>query len=310
MVTNSHRVPRRSILGRSRDRAPLMIKPLLQTATISALAVGCMFYPFMPGTYDRMAVTISGMAQMLGVGGLLLVPIGVLWLIYDRANVRRRVGTARQSEKHHWFGFCALGASLVVGAGVAMAALQTGASLAIAVFIGCVYVVWRAVPAVKRLKTDGNSGFKWAPLFLIVVPSVLVVARLAFFETAVEISRHRTIAGSAQFINAIESYRATHGRYPSSLESVHHDYDPPTVGVERYRYEPYGEAYNVFFEQPTFPIGTQEFVMYNPRDEHVMMVHNQDLLESAQEQVEGERNFHARRARDTGVPHWKYFWFD
>lgn len=71
-----------------------LIKPLLQTTAFSALALGCMFYPFMPGTYDRMAVTISGMVQMLGVGGLLLVPIGVLWLIYDRANVRRACSKA------------------------------------------------------------------------------------------------------------------------------------------------------------------------------------------------------------------------
>ncbi len=50
--------------------------------------------------------------------------------------------------------------------------------------------------------------------------------------------------------------------------------------------------------------------MYNPVDEHVMIVHNQDLLESPPEQVEQERRFHARAARDVGVLHWKYFWFD
>jgi hypothetical protein len=67
---------------------------------------------------------------------------------------------------------------------------------------------------------------------------------------------------------------------------------------------------NVFFEQPTFPSGVREFVMYNPLDEHVMIVHNQDLLESRPEQVEQERWFHARAARDAGVLRWKYFWFD
>lgn len=80
--------------------------------------------------------------------------------------------------------------------------------------------------------------------------------------------------------------------------------------MERYHYESHGHAYNVFFEQPTFPIGTQEFVMYNPIDKHEMIVHNQDLLESPPTQVERERGFHARAARDAGVLHWKYFWFD
>ena len=66
----------------------------------------------------------------------------------------------------------------------------------------------------------------------------------------------------------------------------------------------------MFFEQATYPIGMQEFVMYNPLNQQTMSVHNRDTLESPQENVEGERRFHADRAHDAGVPHWKYFWFD
>jgi len=287
-----------------------MIRHFLRIAVITVLALASMFYPFMPGTYDRMAIPLSGMAQVLGLAGLLLVPIGVVWLIYELVNRRRRLGSLSQKEKGHWFAVAALAASLVVGAGVALASMQTGPSLAVGLLILCVFGVWRAAPAVKQLKSDGHTGFNPVPLYLTIVPGVLATAQLTFLKTAVEISRHRTIMGSAQFINAIEAYHAAHGRYPLSLESVHHDYDPPTVGVERYRYEPHGQSYNVFFEQPTWPIGTQEFVMYNPRDEHMMIVHNQDLLESPPEQVDRERNFHARAARGAGVPHWKYFWFD
>jgi len=50
--------------------------------------------------------------------------------------------------------------------------------------------------------------------------------------------------------------------------------------------------------------------MFNPLDEHTMIVHNQDLLESPPGQVAQERSFHARAARDAGTPRWKYFWFD
>ena len=287
-----------------------MIRHLLWMAGITVLALASMFYPFMPGTYDRMAIPLSGMAQVCGLAGLLLVPIGMVWLIYELVNRRRTPGSLPQKGKSHWFAVCALAALLVVGAGVALASVQTGPSLAVCVLILCVYGIWRAAPAVTQLKSGRHIGFNPAPLYLIIVPCVLATAQRTFLETAVEISRNRTIMGSARFIGAIEAYHAAHGRYPLSLESVHHDYDPPTVGVERYRYEPHGQSYNVFFEQLTWPIGTQEFVMYNPRDEHVMIVHNQDLLESTPEQVDRERSFHARAARDTGVPHWKYFWFD
>lgn len=287
-----------------------MVRHVLGIGTIAVLALAGMFYPFMPGTYDRMAVALSGILQVLGLSGLLLVPIGVVWLSYELVNRRRRLDSPPQKNHSHWFAASALLASLVAIAGATLAALQTGPSLAVCVLALCVYGVWRATRALHHRMAIGPIGFNAAPLYLIIVPSVLATAQLTFLEIAVETSRKRTIAGSARFINAIEAYNTTHGRYPPSLESVHHDYDPPTVGVERYRYEPHGQSYNVFFEHPTWRIGTQEFVMYNPRGEHVMMVHNQDLLESAPEEVERERGFHARAARDTGIPHWKYFWFD
>ena len=287
-----------------------MIRHVLWIVAIAVLALTAMFYPFMPGTYDRMAVPLSGLAQVVGLAGLLLVPIGLAWLTYELMKRRRGPGSVAHKEKGHWFAAPALTSAVVVGAALALAVMQTTPSLAAALLLLCAYGVWRGAPAVRQLGSGGHPGFNPAPLYLAIIPGVLAIARLTFLETAVEISRRRTIVGSARFIDAIEAYRAAHGRYPSSLESVHHDYDPPTVGVERYRYEPHGQSYNVFFEQPTWPIGTQEFVMYNPRDEHVMIVHNQDLLESPREQVDGERSWHARRARDAGVPHWKYFWFD
>ena len=197
-----------------------------------------------------------------------------------------------------------------VMAGVAFdAATHAGLSLAVAVLIAWVSIIRRALTSVRRMRIADDSRLKPAPFYLILVPCCLVLAQQIYLPSAVEFGRRRAIAGSAQFISAIEAYRATHGHYPVSLASVHHDYDPPTVGVERYYYEPHGQAYNVFFEQPTYPIGTLEFVMYNPVDEHVMIVHNQDLLESAREQVAQERAFHARAARHADARHWKYFWF-
>jgi hypothetical protein len=215
----------------------------------------------------------------------------------------------RRVHRGHWFGLAALAGFSVVGAAVALAATLTGPSLAVAMILLWMSVMRRTAPAL-RLKNRESARINPAPLYLIVIPSVLVLAQLVFVKSAVESSRRRAMLGCAELINAIEAYRDVYGRYPRSLASVHHDYDPPVIGVERYHYEPSGDSYNVFFEQFTYPIGTREFVMYNPRDEHAMIVHNQDLLESTQEQVHRERRFHANAARYAGVRHWKYFWFD
>jgi hypothetical protein len=288
-----------------------MIRHVLQIAAITILALVCMFYPFMPGTYDRLAVTLSMMAQALGFAGLLLVPIGGIWLIYELLKRARKPDSDSHNDKGHYFAIAALAVSLIGAGVVALAALiSTGLSLGVVVIILWAYIIWRAVLSIKRMKTVLSGRFNPTPLYLIVIPSILVAAQLLFIKTAVESSRQRAIEGSAEFIGAIEAYRAVHGRYPLTLASVHHDYDPPVIGVERYHYEPQGEAYNVFFEQFTYPIGAQEFVMYNPLDQQEMIVHNQDLLESSQEQLNRERRFHARAAHDAGVPHWKYFWFD
>jgi hypothetical protein len=61
---------------------------------------------------------------------------------------------------------------------------------------------------------------------------------------------------------------------------VNPDYWPGVTGISGYHYEPNGDAYNLLFEQFTYRLGTREFVMYNPRDEHVMTSHAMDLLEA------------------------------
>lgn len=46
--------------------------------TIVAIMVVTLL-PFLPGPYDPLALPLSMMARVAGLGGLLLVPIGALW---------------------------------------------------------------------------------------------------------------------------------------------------------------------------------------------------------------------------------------
>lgn len=119
------------------------------------------------------------------------------------------------------------------------------------------------------------------------------------------------MANSAEFIRDIEAYHDAYGHYPVSLAAMWKDYDPNVVGIEKYHYSPHGDTYNLFFEQPRFffdNIGTREWVVYNPQDEHRMYSHTAWLLQLSPEELERSQGWYA--VHTGSRPHWKYFWFD
>ena len=148
------------------------------------------------------------------------------------------------------------------------------------------------------------------PFYLVIVPLVVVLLQFAFLERAVEFSRNRAIQNSAPLIGAIEDYRVANGRYPrlapccvARLFAVRRRHQAVLLRTSRRGLQPLLRAVPYRF-------GTQEFVMYNPRDEHAMTSHAMDLLEftPAQFAIERTRGHYARN--DAPQPHWKYFWFD
>jgi hypothetical protein len=55
-------------------------------------------------------------------------------------------------------------------------------------------------------------------------------------------------------------------------------------------------------------IGTREWVVYNPRDEHRMYSHTSWFLLLSPEELERSQGWYA--VHDSPTPHWKYFSFD
>lgn len=278
-----------------------MIKHILGIVATIAFVVLCTLLPFLPGSYDGLAVALSEMAHMFGILGLLLVPIGLLWIAADRSE--------RLSKKRHLFPLLALIASTLVWAGLWLAAVvHSGFVSGFAIVAVWVWVLRKAWTNLRRTKTlDRASAL---PFYLVAVPVVVALLQWAFVERAIQSSRNRAILNSAPLLAAIEDYRVRNGKYPTSLLAELPDYGPHVIGIREFRYEPHGEGYNLVFEQFNYRFGTREFVVYNPRDEHVMTAHASDILELTPEQlvVERTRGHHARH--DLPQPHWKLFWFD
>ncbi|MGE5797163.1 MAG: hypothetical protein ACM34N_10280, partial [Ignavibacteria bacterium] len=149
------------------------------------------------------------------------------------------------------------------------------------------------------------------PLYLIIIPLTLLFFQVVLADPLTEFSRNHAIANSNKFVNDIEEYHAKYGHYPVSLAAMWKDYYPDIVGTEKFHYSPFGKSYNLFFEQPRFlfnNIGTREWVVYNPNNEHRMFSHTAWFLLLTPEELERSQGWYA--VHDTKVLHWKYFWFD
>ena len=279
----------------------------LAAITLSLLL--CIFYPFLPGGYDGLAVALSAMARTAVVVGLLFVPVGILWLVHEaRSRARRKQGLPH-SDRGYGFAIASVVVASIVAIAVFLSAVMTvGRSFGLLAIALWIYAVSRLIPRLKRLRHDERGSVNPVPLYLAIVPVAVLLGQWMLAGPAVEFSRNRAIDNSAEVVNDIERFHTTYGRYPGSLLAVWPDYKPSVVGIRQYHYAAQGDAYNLVFEQPSFRWGTQEFVVYNKLDEHFFPSHAEWNLRSTPEALSGREGWYA--VRDASRPHWKYFWFD
>lgn len=277
------------------------LRHIFWIAAIILLILAFTFYPFLPGPYDGLAITLSGIAQLFGIAGLILVPIGLLWLIFEYK---------KRKNKGYYFAIASIVVLSIVALVASIGAITTsGFSFVVIALVLWTYGIWRIIPKLKRLKNTENIGFNPTPLYLIVIPIVVFLFQFTLVGPATEFSRNLAIEKSAALIQEIEEYRNANGYYPKSLLAEWHDYEPSIIGIKQYYYEPSGDAYNLIFEQfITYPLGTTEFVVYNKLDEQTMVAHDSDILRWTPEQLRERRGWY--EVHDTSTPHWKYFWFD
>lgn len=273
----------------------------LRIAAAAALIVLITLLPFMPGGYDPLAAPLSMMARIFGVTGLSFVPVGVLWMVSSYWR--------RPSGRDYPFAVAAMIVLMLVSGMLSLAAFAlVGLSLSVIMLTVAVWALLRIGRRVAALRTAGQPSVRAAALYLAFVPLAVFLLQRATVRPAVELSRDRAMRNAAPLIADIERYRAARRSYPASLLSVWKDYSPSIVGIERYHYEPSGDAYNLIFEQPAADLSTRELVVFNPRDQQVATSHAMDLLQYSPEHLERTRGYFA--VHTTRQAHWKYFWFD
>jgi len=284
-----------------------MTAHLFRIVSILAVLALVIIYPFLPGKYDSLAMGLSTMAQAAGALGMLLVPVGIAWWASELRHAERR-----EEPRGYRFGLAALIIGSIVGLAVMGVGLaMVGRSLGLVSGVILVVTILKLRPRVRRLKELPAQGVNPVPAYLVILPTAVLAFQLVVAEPLTSASRSRGIANAQEIITGIETFRVRDGEYPSFLSGAWKDYHPDSFGSDRYVYARHGGAYNLWFEQPRFlldNIGAREFVVYNPRDEHLMISHASWVLSFTSEQM--RRNQGWFRAHDAGPPHWKYFWFD
>lgn len=260
------------------------------TATLlAALLCLVMVLPYLPGPFDASAAALSFVVQVGSYASLLLVPVGLVWM----------VGRSRSELWHRL--------ALVLGGMVAFvitiaAASMNQLALGVLLGVGAIYLLRAARRRTRSEPESIGSRRRSIPIFLVGVPLILVTFRSTVLPLAADWSRNRAIWNSTALIAEIESFHRRRGHYPVSLLSQNSDFPTGVVGIDRFHYEPHGEAYNLFFLRPHLALDAEEAVVFNPRDEHHVTSHDLDLLQFDGEQLDLRRG--DRRRTGLAQPHW------
>lgn len=242
---------------------------------IAILFLG-MLLPHLPGRYDASATTLSFVIQVASYASLLLAPVGLAWIVSPR---RVRL----------WQGLTWVVAGLVVLVIAVSAAAVNQLALGVILGIGA-FTLLRLLRRGTRADMERLGGVRHRlAVYLTVVPVLLVTFVAIVLPRVSAWSRDRAIQHCAVLIAEIEAFRQRRGHYPVSLQSLNRDVPTGVVGIERFHYEPNGEAYNLFFVRPAVALDAKEVVMFNPRNEQRFTSHELDILQYDGEQLDLRR---------------------
>lgn len=277
-----------------------MFRHLIYNALIAGALVFLMFRPYMPGSYDQLAVTISAMVQIGSYGGLLLVLVGGIWLLSGPG----KPGAEKREENFRKASLIVIGLLVIIVSLIPLAGDNPSfAALFLVVSMAVIVRAW-----MRTKESYASASTPAVPLYLILIPVIVVAVRVTFIGKAVEYSRNLAIRNSEALIQEIENHFERYGRYPVSLQALHGDISPGVVGIREYCYEPNGEVYNVYFRHFSHDLAADEIVMYNKRDEHAFAAHALDILEYTGDALAVQRG-DRRRAR-LEMEHWVSILFD
>ena len=227
-----------------------------QWVTFFIISIGIVvagLLPFLPGPRNHISHTFSQFVQVIGYVGLVFVPFGLIWLMFE---IRNKKG----AKLNHWTsGYYP--ALLVLTPIIVFIPIQILRALRfgpftfdfwplIIIFLIFGFVFFR----IRKLKYKTEQRFNSTPLFIVFLPLVAILCSETALPKAAKITREEVISKTAPVITALENYKIEHAVYPDRLEDLEGKYISAIpvfrkMGLHTYQYEKSGETFQLSFEQ-------------------------------------------------------------
>jgi hypothetical protein len=183
-----------------------MLLHFIRIAIISTVILLCVFLPFIPGSYDGLAVSVSFMAQLFAMAGLSLVPIGLIWIIFELIRRTKKVGSQTYKNRTHTFAIVSLVVMCFIAIIVSLGAFgNNNHFLGICSLVIWIYLVPKIIIKSRHIKNANSSNINPTPFYLICIPLVVIIFRTIFIVPATEFSRNYAIKQSEKLIQDIEA---------------------------------------------------------------------------------------------------------
>lgn len=276
----------------------------IKLIAVNLLLVLMIISPFLPGPPNKAVIGLSVFAQLLGFFGLLLVPLGVIWIILELR--KSATGVNKRPDWKPPF-IIAIYSILVIG-GLIMSEYLAGFS---GIAIGA-FALWQVIREIRKLRHASGRQFNPTPLYLLIIPLVAFTSRKYLAEPLADNSRRIAIERSEGLIAAIEDYKIKEGQYPESLQDLESGYlkkipSPFIMGILNFRYNKIGEQYSLSFSQWREWGSLEEIVLYekdnlknNLTGKYAGYDYSFDLC-----RVKG-----AFASHDAGHDYWRYYFID
>jgi|GEM_PF-74210 len=222
---------------------------------INSLLVLLIIAPFLPGPAIKPLIGLSMFGQATGLIGLLLVPVALVWIVYEIRKTKLANGKTLNWRIPYWLSVVSL---LIVALALTFLTIaisfQEGVISAIIVFLVFVAVLISAVRGISRLKIKGERKFNTTPVYLLTIPVIAFLTNLFVVKPLSNYSMNVAIQRSHELITSIESYKLKEGKYPESIDDLKGVYfknvpGPRIMGITKFRYNKIDENYSLSFSQ-------------------------------------------------------------